>query len=371
MPLDAHTRSLETCTYCPKLCRDACPVSNGSGREALIPQAKMQLLNMLRRNALGWTEELTEPLFGCTGCGLCTVYCEHKVDVAAALWEGRQQAQARNLGPRSLERLAQTMRGETEALRLKLERSAWGPKVASEARVAYLPAFDTLDRYRNDLSDFFYVCSQIGLDYVRIADTPLCASYHLLAAGLNDAAQLAAEEMIRHIRRYATIVTGSPACVHLLRVTLPAQGLHHNTEVLHITEFLATHAERIEPLRRRPAVFYHDPCHLGRRLGAYDEPRRLVARCADTMREFQHNREYSQCCGGGGLVAETFPDAAVNQATRRLDEARLFNVHVVVTGCPVCKRTFEATRSGVEILDVVNLLAWSLRPAERLTEHVG
>jgi len=41
-------RQLDYCTFCPKMCRHACPVSTASGRETYIPQVKMDRANQLR-----------------------------------------------------------------------------------------------------------------------------------------------------------------------------------------------------------------------------------------------------------------------------------------------------------------------------------
>jgi hypothetical protein len=49
--------------------------------------------------------------------------------------------------------------------------------------------------------------------------------------------------------------------------------------VLHFVEFLVEEVEagRISPAAMKvDAAGYHDPCHLGRKLGVFDEPRRLV-----------------------------------------------------------------------------------------------
>ena len=41
----AVARQLDNCTYCPKLCRFACPVAEASGHEPYTTQAKMDRLN--------------------------------------------------------------------------------------------------------------------------------------------------------------------------------------------------------------------------------------------------------------------------------------------------------------------------------------
>ncbi|MBW2732779.1 MAG: (Fe-S)-binding protein [Deltaproteobacteria bacterium] len=362
MAMDDHARDLEYCTFCPKLCRHLCPVSNAIGNEGLIPQAKMQLLNMLRRNAIGWQPGYASPLFACTGCGLCTEHCEHGNDVVGALWDGRAVAREQGIEHPALERFPERFRERGEALRETLHQSPLGARISSEARIGFLPAFDTLDAYPSSIEDAFFVFDALGMDYIRLVDSaPLCGGYQLLAAGYPDAARLAAEEMIRVIRRYATVVLESAACVYLLREVLPKQGIECNTEVLHLSEYLAPHAERLPIKRRRFAAYYHDPCYLGRYLKIYDPPRRLLARCVDSPREFLHHREHGECCGGGGLVPQTYPDATASQARRRLEEPQLFSVGLVVTACPTCRRTFSAAHGPGEVLDLINLIAWAIK----------
>jgi hypothetical protein len=53
LPLaDSHTRELETCGYCPKLCRATCCVSNAEPNEALTPWGKMSLAWLSARGDL-------------------------------------------------------------------------------------------------------------------------------------------------------------------------------------------------------------------------------------------------------------------------------------------------------------------------------
>ena len=47
-------RQLDYCTFCPKMCRHACPVSTASGRETYIPQVKMDRLKGAKYGPVGW-----------------------------------------------------------------------------------------------------------------------------------------------------------------------------------------------------------------------------------------------------------------------------------------------------------------------------
>lgn len=367
MTIDDHARELDYCTYCPKLCRHSCPVSNALGHESLIPQSKMHLLNMVNKRAAPWQSDTAAPLFACTGCKLCQQYCLHGNDVAATLWEGRVEAQRRGVAPPALTDLPQRFRNRQQRLRTRLRESSQADRLAREARVGYLPGCDAVDIYLEDVTDAFAVFDSLELHFVRLLDAPLaCVGYPLWAAGQLDEARLVAEEFVRALRPFATVVLGCAACTHLLRDRLPAEGFEHNTEVLHASEFLSMHAERLPVVRTRATAYYHDPCYLGRRLGVYEAPRQLVGRCVDGVREFFHSRQLAECCGGGGLVPHTFPDAAVRQAQRRLEESQLFDVPLVVTACASCKRTLRAARTPVDVIDLVNLLAWAVSPGEQL-----
>lgn len=364
--MEQHEKELEYCTYCPKLCRHVCPVSNALGKETIIPQAKMELMNMLRRGALPWEEDYVLPLFGCTGCRLCQEYCVHGNDVALTLQQGRVAAEGHGLGHPRLDRLVERFRSRNSRLMNKVHREYSARLFAEEAQVGFLPGCDTIDTSCEDIRQALTVFDSLDLNFVRLMDAPYaCAGYPLWASGCMDAARFVASDMVNALRHFATVVVGCPACTWLLREKLPAEGFEHNTEILHTSEFLYTHAERLDIRRTRPAAFYHDPCYLGRYLGVYDPPRRLASRCVESLREFFYSEREAECCGGGGLVVHTHKEAALSQARRRLAEARLFEVDLVISACPSCKRTLSAASDRVEVLDLINLLAWAIQDPQR------
>lgn len=365
--MEKHVREIEYCTYCPKMCRHVCPVSNALGVETLIPQAKMQLMNMLRKSAVAWEVDYLTPLYGCTSCRLCTEFCVHGNVPALTLQIGRHWAEERRLHHPSVRGLPRRFRERGERLLARLHQEFSPHLFAEEAQVGYFPGCDAIENGIDDIHAAFRVFDHLGLNFVRLTSLgQACAGYPLWSAGFIDAARFVAEELVQGLSRYATVVVGCPACTHLLRQRLPAEGFQVQTEILHLTEFLYVHAERLEIRRRKPAAFYHDPCYLGRYLGVYDPPRRLLSRCVEAVREFFYAREEGECCGGGGLVPLTFPAAALGQADRRLAEAELFEAPLVVSACPTCKRTLthSARVPRVEVQDLVGLIAWALQEPE-------
>jgi Fe-S oxidoreductase len=187
-----------------------------------------------------------------------------------------------------------------------------------------------------------------------------CGGYPLLAAGLPDHFRLHAERMARAVAGYERLVVSCPACVHTMKHDYPRFGVPLRPTVEHTSEFLEPFVEQLSINRREGAVYYHDPCYLGRRLGIYDPPRRLAQAAAGEVREFTRAREESECSGGGGLVPLTMPEVAQTMADRRLAQVRESDSCIVVSSCPTCRRQLD--REGVRALDLVELLANATDP---------
>ncbi|WP_176357880.1 heterodisulfide reductase-related iron-sulfur binding cluster [Mycobacterium persicum] len=125
-------------------------------------------------------------------------------------------------------------------------------------------------------------------------------------------------------------------------------------------------------------ITYHDPCYLGRHNKVYEAPRELIGFAGANLTEMPRHAERSFCCGAGGarMWMEEHIGKRINH--ERVDEALATNAATIATGCPFCRvmvtdgvndRQEEAGRSGVEVLDVAQVLLGSLdRDAVKLPE---
>ena len=82
-------------------------------------------------------------------------------------------------------------------------------------------------------------------------------------------------------------------------------------------------------------VTYHDPCHLGRHSGLYEEPREAIMEIC-TLVEMDRNRENSRCCGAGSGVKSAYPDTTLLVASSRIKDAEDTNAELIVTSCSFC-----------------------------------
>ncbi|MBU0513911.1 MAG: (Fe-S)-binding protein [Proteobacteria bacterium] len=168
------------------------------------------------------------------------------------------------------------------------------------------------------------------------------------------------------------IVTSSPHCAYTLAVDYPPLAaklapearlppIRHYTQLL---DELIRHG-RITPDRpvNRLAV-YHDPCYLGRRLGIFDEPRRVL-RAVPGLRlvEMELSRERSFCCGGGGGRMWVEPAGETSMARLRAGQAAETGAELLITACPWCLVMLtdavktEGLEDRIEVVDLAELVA--------------
>jgi glycolate oxidase len=96
-------------------------------------------------------------------------------------------------------------------------------------------------------------------------------------------------------------------------------------------------SKKIRPLNLR--VTYHDPCHLGRMMGIFEEPREILRIIGVEITEMEHNRYFSTCCGGGGGLRAIDDKLSIDISKNRVRDAFDVGAEMIVTVCPTCEAT--------------------------------
>ncbi|OBB82806.1 (Fe-S)-binding protein [Mycobacterium sp. 852002-30065_SCH5024008] len=166
------------------------------------------------------------------------------------------------------------------------------------------------------------------------------------------------------------IVVTCPHCFNTLGREYRQLG--SNYSVLHHTQLLNRLIRDNKLVPVTPVsqdITYHDPCYLGRHNKVYEAPRELIGAAGATLTEMPRHAERSFCCGAGGarMWMEEHIGKRINH--ERVDEALATGASTIATACPFCRvmvtdgvndRQEEAGRSGVEVLDVAQVLLGSL-----------
>ena len=344
-------RQLDYCTFCPKMCRHACPVSTASGRETHIPQVKMDRLNQLRLGRSSWTTESTDPLWACTGCRHCTMYCDHGNEPGLVLFSGRAAAVDRGAQHPALTNYSERFRAREERLSAQLA-TGFKEHLATEGEIGLWPGCDAIDKGSADIAAAMALFERTGMD-VKIVDAPqACAGYPLLAAGHRDLFRWHAGKVAASLRGFSKVAINCSACLYAMRAQYAAEGVNLRAEIVSLADVLAPAAQNLAcPVKPRP-VYYHDPCYNARYNNVVEQPRRALAQLAE-VREFSWNRSDTECCGGGGLLPKTMPAVADQMAKRRLAEVQASGGGLVVTSCATC--TFMLRRNAPPSVEVANL----------------
>jgi len=108
-----------------------------------------------------------------------------------------------------------------------------------------------------------------------------------------------------------------------------------------LTSYLSEHFSFIASEGDSATVTYHDPCHLGRGLGSFDETRGLMKSLDGKWVEMEHHRRESLCCGAGGGIRGFYPKFSRDIARRRVKEAEEVKADILLTDCLSCKHNLK------------------------------
>jgi len=370
--LAAHARTLDYCTYCPKMCRHACPVAVAEGSEAATPTWKAGLATLWRRGRLALRGAVAEAGYRCTDCGLAEKACLHGIDPPDHLQPVRDAAYAagvapgavlsyaarvRRLGNPFAADLAGRLRAHVPAARLAPD-GAGGPLLfpgCTATRHAPQTIGDALAAV--DLTAAQHE-APVGVS----ARGAGCCGLPLHLAGDVAGFRDLATRVFGALRGASAVLALDPGCVHALNVLYRAHGLDLGGRARTVVEHLAGRVGRVAALVRTPVPeppAYHDPCYLGRRRGAFEPPRALLAAVTAGGRrplEPATSRELAFCSGAGGIYGKAFPDGAKRVVARRVREIEETGATTIATACPSCVRGLGEA-SEREVVDVVTLVA--------------
>lgn len=348
-------RDMAMCAFCPKMCRAVCPVGNAEARETTITWGKMWQAYRVVEHQHAVDAEVAEIFDACTGCGACTEFCEHGVDAAGALFEMRRHAADAGHSPRAVELgelFDASARCCVEDLAEGYAQEIDGP----EGPTALYPGRVALTVRPGLAALAWRVLQETGASIGALGTEARAVDVGqpLLWAGLRSRFEDNARRVAAALDGVATLVCLDPEDAYFLSTVYPLRGVPVRPRVTTVVEELSRRIDRL-PQRPGPRLVYHDPCYLGRRMGIYSAPRRVVAQVlGEPPLEFAWCREHAECSCGGGLYPQARPDAALVGARHRW-ESRPEQAEGIVTACPGAE--VQLARAGAEVLDVVELVA--------------
>ncbi len=375
----AARRDVELCSYCPKLCRDVCPVACAEHNERLTPAEKGATAMAVTAGRIPLDAEAASTFYACTGCAASAPACKHRIDASAGMEAARALAVASGAEPPRARAVADRIRAHGAPYRRDLAaivRERIGEGNPARAATVLFAGCDVVARTPEVLDAGLALAAACGTGHPDAlgvyVGSPFCCGYPLAVLGYHDL-------FVDHIRRVGNALSGaervltlSPACAEALGPRAAHAGAPLGARVAPLVSFLGAHADglagtldperalaALAPAESAAGVFYHDACTLGRRLGVYEAPRKLLgAALGAPPAELIRNRDAGGCAGGGSGYEAVSPDGAARIAAQRIDEARTQGAGAIVTGCPTARRLLaDAAATGGPPLPVGDLIA--------------
>lgn len=368
-----------TCAQCG-YCKEGCTLYAGRGWESASPRGKMQYLRGYAKGEVPLTEEMAETFLLCTTCRKCDLACQTDLPIESIWGDMRGELIAKGkfdtFPPFEMMGASYDLENNIWA-GFAQDRDAWLPedvKPAESGPVLFW-AGCTASYVEQDIArGAARILKEGGIDFAYLGKDETCCGVPFFMSGKWDVFEKAVRKNIRNIneRGVRTIYASCPGCwvtlAHHYREWAEKLGLEWDVEVRHISELAAELVRdgKLEFKREVPMkVTWHDPCHIGRHGGIYEEPREVLAAIPGLeLAEMEHNREDGLCCGSVlTLIGETRPTSG-RIAHQRLEEARAAGAEAVVTTCPCCEfqlRVWSAAEgNGLKVLDFASVVAQAL-----------
>lgn len=321
--------------------------------------------------------KFTEDLYNCTTCGMCGTVCPVAIDTIE-LWEStRANLVKRGNGPIGKQSLFSKLIGEQHNpyLKQQKDRLAWVTpdiKIAEKADIAYFVGCTAGYNQQVLCVSTARVLNKLGVPFMVLGDDEWCCASALIRTGqqhINDVPKQAALHNIEALRARGAkrVIFACAGCFRTARIDWPrAYGKKLPFEAIHMSQFLAEQLEagkiKWEKSFER-AITYHDPCHLGRHVGVFEEPRNVLKSMPGVkLMEMERNRHEQRCCGAGGGVKAGLPDLAVSIAKNRMSDARATGADILISTCPFCRRNLldgrDELKLDIKVDDLVVLAAY-------------
>ncbi|MBN1137591.1 MAG: (Fe-S)-binding protein [Anaerolineae bacterium] len=344
---DIYTCNRTRCGFC----REECPIYRVKRLETYSSRGRMLVARGLMEGILEPSAEIQEMMDECLMCGYCQARCA--LDNMEIFRSVRQEMRAAGFSSAKHEKTAAKI----------LKEGTLFDRPTPFHRAGTVPLYlgCAYQSQPQEVKTIVSVLDKVGLD--PLVSDEVCCSYIVGAIGFAGEYEQAQARFRQVYEPYldSQILAVCPTCTATLR---DEYGLNVKHALVAVAEKLGE--MQLKPLNLR--VTYHDPCHLGRMLGVYEEPRQILKALGVELVEMEHNRTFSTCCGGGGGVLDVDRNMAVEVSKNRIRDAVDVGVQAIVTACPTCRPTLLrgagrlANELGyfVDVLDLWEMLDQAL-----------
>jgi len=377
------------CLECSK-CTSICPVSQYD--PSYFPRTLIE--DALLGSETGFIQD--KKLFSCLGCYACSLRCPSNVDYPALIQKMR--ALAFEAGERGDQAHGGFLHSVTRLMArspYKQDRLYWLTdefKTSDNSDTLFFvgcsPYFEPVFEYTGASSlditkASLKILNHLGIEPVVLADEK-CCGHDALWTGDEETFKKLAEHNTKLIKEAGVkkLIFSCPEGYRTFKLDYPRYGFELDCELQHISELLSEKIDedglKFKEIKKK--VTYQDPCRLGRHMGVYDAPRKVIGAIPGIdLIEMEQNKEYALCCGTSAYV--NCDSCSHELRVGRVLEAKDTGAEAIITSCPKCRTHFKCAMNhrgeekgpdiDMEVMDLANLTAEALGIKVTKTSPVG
>jgi heterodisulfide reductase subunit D len=362
------------CLECGK-CTSICPVAKYD--PGYSPRA------MIENALLGFGDELVlnKELFSCLTCYTCQQECPSDVDFPVFVRKARSIAQDNGQhGICAHSGQLQSVQRLMTSPSVRQKRLDWLSKeyrISEDSDVLlwvgcapyFAPIFEDLEFNALDVTKAaLKILNSLGIE-PKLLPNEKCCGHDSLWTGDVETFRKLAEYNAAQIKDAGVkkIIFSCPEGYRTFKLDYP-NYVDLSCEVQHISEFVAQkigeNGVKFKEIKKK--VTYQDPCRLGRHMGVYEAPRKVLESIPGIeLVEMKHSGLESICCG---TSAFTNCDSYSNMLrAERLSEAVETGAELLITTCPKCQTHFRCAMVDkgdehrptpkIQVMDLASLVA--------------
>ncbi len=385
---------LSNCMKCG-MCQAVCPVFTETQKESDVTRGKIYMLEGLAKNMIADAKGVKQRLEKCLLCGTCSANCPSGVSAVEIFMLARSiltefiglsaTKKAIFRGMLSHPKLFDAILGLSKRFQgvfikpanpemgtycsaalssfigerhfVPLAKQSFYAKqkkseltsANGEHKVLFFPGC-VVDKVYPNIAESAVAVLERNNASVSIPEIQACCGIPALASGDTRTFEALLNQNLKMFRNSEAdyLLTPCATCTSTIKKVWPMMAKDLNLkcreEVDQIAEKTKDISEfMVDVLRATPPalsngrgsrVTYHDPCHLGKSLNVYQQPRELLKSMANM--ELVEMQEADVCCGNGGSFNLQHYETSTAIGNRKCQNIKATGADVVATSCPAC-----------------------------------
>ncbi|MHA1291301.1 MAG: (Fe-S)-binding protein [Promethearchaeota archaeon] len=334
----------------------------------------MQIIRSLWQGKLELSKDMANVIYQCPTCNACAEICAYDMDNTALYEALRAELVEAGCG---LEAHIPMNRAIVEKLnpyqRDNKQKSEWLEKLDFQIKDANTEKTDILyfvgctAALTPDIQPVAIntakILNNLNVNFSVLGAQEVCCGSVAVRTGDRKAFNYVAKKNKELFKKCEvnTIITSCAGCYRTLKLDYNNYLKDLEIEIFHTIQFIykIINEKNIKLKNLGVNATYHDPCHTGRHMGIYEEPRELLKKIANLI-EMETIKENAKCCGAGGGVKKGFPEFSLEIAKSRVLEAEETGAEYLVSICPFCYRNLndaiKALKSSIKMIDLLELI---------------